>query len=196
MKRDQRIATQVPDPILHDSGDLAALNPQELARDVGVRHLWADLVSDSINGPAHGVGNHGDRLRHAHVPHAPLRHPCLKLLHRQAGTDLLLNRQPAKPGVLNAVDDDPINPLAHRAQQYRQHVHREARVDTGSEHRDSRAPGQSVEGRRLAPVRTVGINQLLGRRHDRTLRRKNRFELRHHPRERRRCAVNDDIRFG
>ena len=61
------------------------------------------------------------------MPHAAVVHLLLELLGRQAGADLLLERQPPNPRVLNAVDDDAIDALADGGQHDRQRVHREAR---------------------------------------------------------------------
>ncbi len=54
---------------------------------------------------------------------------------RQAGADLLLERQPADARVLDAVHGDAIDALADGGQRDRQRVHREAGVDAGAEHR-------------------------------------------------------------
>ena len=113
------------------------------------------------------VGDHRDRLGQPDVAHAAVVHLLLELLGREAGADLLLERQPADARVLHAVDDDAIDALADRRQRDRQRVHREAGVDAGAEHRDLRLLRQRVNLPRLADVRVAGIRQLLGRRDDR-----------------------------
>ena len=69
---------------------------------------------------------------------------------RQAGADLLLERQPPDPGVLDAVDVHRLHRLADAGQHDRQGVHREAGVDAGAEDGDLALLRQLVDRAREA----------------------------------------------
>src|SRR5690348_2487923 len=94
----------------------------------------------------------------------------LKLLGRQAGANLLLERQAANTGVLNAVDRDPIDSFAYGRKRNRQGVHREAWIDAGAEDGDLRFLRQRMDLPRQLDLRVAGIRELLGRGNDRHLR--------------------------
>ena len=86
--------------------------------------------------PAERVGNHRDRFGKADVAHAPVVDLLLELLAREAGADLLLERQPADARVLHAIDADRLHAFAHAGQRDRQRVHHEPRVHARAEHRN------------------------------------------------------------
>ena len=113
---------------------------------------WISSVIRSER-PAERVGDHRDRFGQPDVPDAAVVDFLLELLGRQAGADLLLERQAADARVLDPVDGHAIDPLAHAGQHDRQCVHRETRIDAGAEHADLRFLRPRVNLPRLADVR-------------------------------------------
>ena len=79
---------------------------QELARRLALADLRLDLVRDLVELPAHRVGDHRDRLGEADVAHRSALDLLHELFARQAGADLLLERQAADARVLHAIDLD------------------------------------------------------------------------------------------
>src|SRR5581483_8759225 len=190
---DHRLAFSVPDAVLDDAADVSGIDREELARDRHRCELRLNLVADPIERPAERVRDHRDGLGQPDVAHAAVVHLLLELLGGEAGADLLLERQPADSGVLDAIDEDAIDALAHRRERDRQRVHREAGVDAGAEHGDSRLLRHRVDRARLPDVRVARIRELLGGRHDRRLRFQDRLDLRHHLLDRRARAEDDDV---
>ena len=128
----------VADAFLDDPADVSRIDGEELARRRHRGELGLDVVRDPIERPPERVGNHRNRFGEADVPHAAVGDLPLELLGRHARANLLLERQPARPRILNAIDDDAIDTGTDGGERDRQRIHHEPRIHAGAEDRDLR----------------------------------------------------------
>ncbi len=193
VQRDDRLAVPVTDAVLDDAADVSRIDREKLARDRPRRHLRLNLVGDPIQLPAHRVGNHRHRLGQPDMADAAVVDLLLKLLARQTGADLLLERQATHARILDAIHADRIHALADAGQRDRQRIHDESRVDAGTEHGHAGLLRQLMHRTRVAHVRLRRIRQLLCRRHDGHLELEDRFDLRQHLLQRRAGAQHGHV---
>ena len=195
MKCDDRLTFPISHAVLDDAADVARIDGQQLARDFGLRDLRLDFIGDAIEPPAECVADHRDGLCEPNMSHGPILDLFHELLGREAGADLLLERQAADARILNTVDDHSIDALADSAERDRHGIHRKSRIHARAQDGDPGLPGQCVHATRVPLVHAKRIRELFGRGHDRRLELKNGLELRHDLFERGAGAVNDDVRL-
>ena len=129
------------------------------------------------------------------MAHAARVHFLLKLRRGQPGANLLLERQPPDTRVLDAVHHHTVDALTRGRERNRQGIHGEAWIDARAKHRHPRLLRPTVDLASLSGVRTSGIRQLLGRRHDGGPRFEDGLDLRQHARQRGTGAQHCDLRL-
>src|SRR5204862_2238225 len=113
VQANHRVAFAVAGAVLDDAAHVPGVDGEKLAGHGHRGELRLDVVADAIERPPQRVGNHRNRFGQADVTHRSVIDFSHELLGGQPGPDLLLKRQAADARILDAIDDDAVDTLAH-----------------------------------------------------------------------------------
>src|SRR3972149_1753255 len=142
--------------------------------------IWTRLPRTVVRAPAHGVGDHEQRLPQANVADGAVAGAVLKALHAEAHADLALELHPARAHIHHALHANRAPLLAGGGQHQRQEVHDETGVHASAQYPHAGLAGAPVKLSRDVGMAEPGEGELLAAGDDALLRRADGHVLRDH----------------